>query len=66
MWAFFEIFVFVFEVLLFLPPSSSTEQRPAKSRPATRVPDWVRWPIYGVILMGVLTLTCAGIVLLFV
>jgi TRAP-type mannitol/chloroaromatic compound transport system permease small subunit len=62
MWAIFEIFVFLLELIAFWPRSSSTDRRSHKPSSA---PNWVRWPIYGVILMGVLMLAIAGLVLLF-
>jgi hypothetical protein len=62
MWSILEIFVFVLELLTFLPRSPNTEQRSPKPYSA---PNWVRWSIYGVILMGVMMLALAGIALFF-
>ena len=61
MWAFIEIFIFVVELLSLAPRNPK-----AGRRSAWQAPNWVRWPIYAVIVLAVLFLVIAWIVVLVV
>ncbi len=72
MWAVLEVAILILEVLCLLPRTPKALQGPnpqtskAARRSTSRLPDWVRWPIYGLIALAILFLVFVGIVLLFV